>query len=76
MAIEDDTMDIESEEGTLVRFSHPENGYTHHQEQAKKFLEVGEVYTVEHVDIHSWHSDVYLKEFPGEKFNTVLFSQV
>lgn len=74
--IDDSTMNNEAESGTLVRFSHPANGYTHQQEKAAKFLVVGEVYTVEKTEIHSWHTYVYLKEFPGEFFNSVLFSDV
>ena len=39
-------------------------------------LEVGKTYTVEDVEIHSWHTIVYLKEFPGKTFNSVLFNEI
>lgn len=74
--INDSTMNIEAESGSLVRFSYPHNAYTHQQEKAANFLTIDEVYTVEKTIIHSWSSDVFLKEFPGEPFNTVLFSDV
>jgi hypothetical protein len=34
----------------------------------------GGIYTVDHTEIHSQHTKVYLKEFPGKKFNSVSFS--
>lgn len=39
-------------------------------------LEVGETYTVENVEVHSWHTLVYLKEFPGKEFNSVVFEEI
>lgn len=36
-------------------------------------LEVGKTYSLEDVDVHGWHTEVYLKEFPGKSFNSVLF---
>ena len=39
-------------------------------------LEVGKEYTVVDVDIHSWHTEVELEEFPNVKFNSVCFKEV
>lgn len=39
-------------------------------------LTVGEIYTLACIDVHSWHSEVYLKEIPGKTFNSVLFEEV
>lgn len=36
-------------------------------------LIVGKSYTVAEVEEHSWHTKIYLKEFPGKKFNSVCF---
>ncbi len=69
-------MDIYAKSGTLVKFTHPTAGYSHHQKLASEFLTVNEVYTVEATDVDSYHTDVYLKEFPGKAFNSVLFSDV
>ena len=38
-------------------------------------LKIGKVYNVEDIDIHSWHTDVYLVEFPGVPFSSVLFEE-
>ena len=39
-------------------------------------LEVGKTYTVEEVDVHGWHTEVYLKEIPDVPFNSVLFEEM
>lgn len=33
----------------------------------------GECYTVERVEAHSWHTKIFLQEFPGIEFNSVWF---
>jgi len=37
-------------------------------------LKVGETYTVQSTEVHSQHTKVYLREFPGKRFNSVSFS--
>lgn len=44
--------------------------------EAAPLLTVGEKYTVINVDVHSYHTLVVLKEFPGEEFNSVLFEEI
>jgi hypothetical protein len=44
--------------------------------EAAPLLTVGKKYTVIDVDVHSWHTLVVLKEFPGEEFNSVLFEEI
>lgn len=44
--------------------------YNHH------LLEVGKEYTVENVEVHSWHTLVYLKEFTQKPFNSVVFEEI
>ena len=39
-------------------------------------LTVGEKYTVTDVEVHSLHTLVTLKEFPGMEFNSVLFEEI
>jgi len=65
-------MDIYSKHGTKVIFDSPTNGYPHQQENAKKHLIVGKVYTVDFTEVHSSSTDVYLVGVPGS-FNSVLF---
>lgn len=59
-----------------VAFTHPQNGYEHHQLTAMKHLEVGGQYTLELADQEDWHTDYYLAEFPGVAFNSVMFDDV
>jgi len=47
-----------------------------HDDAEKCGLEVGFVYTVSEVETHTWHTKIYLKEFPGKKFNSVCFTVV
>ena len=42
----------------------------------REILEINKTYTVDKVEVHSWHTKVYLKEFPGLKFNDVSFEKV
>ena len=68
-------MNIYAEEGAKVKYT-GENGYEHHKEHANKYLKVGETYTVENTYVSGWHTDVWLKEVPNEKFNSVHFEDV
>jgi hypothetical protein len=42
----------------------------------RQLLTEGETYTVDEVEVHSWHTKIYLKEFPDKKFNSVSFIPV
>ena len=66
-------MDIYSKLGTKVRFENPDAGYEPDRDLAKKHLSFGGTYTVKHIDIKGFSSRVTLDEFPGIRFNTVLF---
>lgn len=70
-----DPIDIDAPNGERVRFT-GHGGYTHDQEHAAKHLTVDAVYTVEKTDISEWHTDVHLREVPGQKFNSVMFAAV
>ena len=39
-------------------------------------LKVGCIYNLDDVEVHSWHTYVYLKEFPNVHFNSVLFEEI
>ncbi len=41
-----------------------------------KLLKVGMQYHMTHCQVHDWYTDVYLKEFPGKAFNSVLFEEM
>ena len=39
-------------------------------------LTIGELYTVDWLDVGNWSTNVVLKEFPGKFFNSVLFEEL
>ena len=45
-------------------------GENHH------LLEVGKEYYMERLEVHSWHTIVYIAEFPDIEFNSVVFEEV
>ena len=49
------------------------NGYPFDEEKARQLLKVGQVYTVELMDVQNWSSTVLLREIPGVEFNSVHF---
>ncbi len=38
-------------------------------------LEVGDVYKVDAVEEHNWHTKIYLADFPNLAFNSVCFEE-
>jgi hypothetical protein len=68
-------MDIYSKPGTKIVFIN-KNGYDHERESANKILKVGQIYTVESIDVRSFVSYVKLEEVPGKGFNTVMFERI
>ncbi len=38
-------------------------------------LESGETYTIMLEEAHTWHTHVYLQEFPGKAFNSIWFKE-
>lgn len=47
-----------------------DGGENHH------LLEIGKEYTLEDIIVHSWHTIVYIEEFPDMKFNSVAFEEI
>jgi len=70
-------MDINAEKGAKVKFI--EGGITKEQiswgshDDPTNILEAGKEYTIDHTEIRSWHTKVFLDEFPGRQFNSVWF---
>ena len=71
-------MDIYAKEGTKVIVTEDsiKNGYNNVEEHARKFLKVGETYTIDCTMVDGWSTAVYIKEFPDEVFNSVSFEDV
>jgi hypothetical protein len=59
-----------------VVYAYPNAGYSSDQEKAREHLTLGDVYDVERVDVRDWSTSIYLKDFPGIAFNSVLFSSL
>ena len=74
------TMDIYSKRGTAVRLQMKDGeifgGYDSDKEHAHKFLKFGAVYHIKRTEVGDWHTDVYLKEVPDQRFNSVMFEHV
>lgn len=52
------------------------NGRGYDKEHVKKFLKIGELYTVQRVEVGQSSSQVWLEEVKGTSFNTVMFLNV
>jgi hypothetical protein len=68
------SMDIYSKPGTKVEFL-DRNGHEWERKEAEKILEVGQIYTVESIDVGDWCSYVTFEEVSGE-FNSVMFDNM
>lgn len=70
-------MDIfNNDERKVVCVQNVYSGFDANVRKNAALLTVGELYTVDCVEVHSWHTKVYLKEFPGVEFNSVLFEEI
>jgi len=70
------SMNVFAEEGDKVICICVDKGFEEDQEIAKKYLRVGEVYTVKCTLPLDWATAVELVEFPGIIFNSVLFKDL
>lgn len=66
---------LHCERGTKVKAVNLDAGWACDQERAHKFLTEGEVYEVECLEVGDWQSTIHLRDFPGERFNTVHFKR-
>lgn len=68
-------MDIRTEPGNTVEYAFPANGYPFDQQRLKELgLKVGDLKTVDLIDVQESSSTLYLVEHPGVAFNTVNFA--
>lgn len=66
-------MNIYALNGHKVKCKTFNAGYDHDKETAKKYLKLWSDYEVERTEVGNWYTDVYLKQFPGVRFNSVFF---
>src|ERR1043165_1067316 len=71
-------MPLDAEEGYKVTVTERSinSGYSHDKENANKHLKVGCIYTIERTDVQDWSTDVWIKEVPGVRFNSVHFKPI
>jgi hypothetical protein len=68
-------MPIDTPEGTKVTFAFPNYGISGDKDKLGKLdLKVGDEFTVQETVIGGFSTTLYLREFPGERFNTVNFA--
>ena len=69
-------MDINAKPGTKVKFvEKPTTAYGVNLADVN-LLVPGNIYTIDHTEIHSFHTKVYLIEIPKVPFNSVWFDGV
>ena len=61
--------------GQQVRYTDQE-GFESDRIHARKYLNAEEIYTIDYIKVGSWNSTIYLKEWPGKGFNSVMFEEV
>jgi hypothetical protein len=68
-------MPIDSEPGTKVTYAYPNNGTCGDKDKLGRLgFKEGDEFTVEETVIDGFSTTLYLREFPGERFNTVNFA--
>jgi hypothetical protein len=71
-------MDIFVESGDKVKVTErsKNNGWDKDKDLVKKYLKIDEPYTVDYVNVHPYHTHVFLKEIPNIAFNSENFEDV
>lgn len=70
------SMNINAQEGQKIKYSNPYNGVPQDQAKARKYLKLNEVYTIAHMSLDDYCSEVCVEEVAGVWFNTVMFEDV
>ena len=63
--------------GSKVKFigSSDEQVKWGNNDDPKKILNKKEIYTIENIEVHSWHTKIYLEDIKG-KFNSISFEEI
>ena len=69
-------MNIYAIQGHKVKCKTLSAGDEYDKEKAKKYLELEKEYTIDYTIVDNWSTDVYLKEIPNVRFNSVFFKDV
>jgi hypothetical protein len=68
-------MNIAAQKGTKVVYL-DKGGYSSDKKHARKYLKKNKIYTVDHTEVDDFYTEVYLQEFPGVSFNSVMFQDI
>lgn len=60
----------------LVTEKSANNGYDYHKQKVKELLIIGKVYTVDKTIVYQSSTEVFLKEYPEQVFNSANFEDV
>jgi len=66
-------MDIRAERNTKVKFVNDQRHGFGVAGNDNHLLTLGSTYTVDRTEVHTWHTKVFLTEFPDAVFNSVCF---
>ena len=70
-------MDIYSKKGTkVICVNKSMDAAKWGANDSPECLLIGGVYSVDHTEVHSYHTKVYLKEFSGKKFSSIHFENI
>lgn len=72
------SMSIDKKKGdkVIVTTQSIQNGTMFDQLEADAYLKIGKKYTIEKIEPHDFHTNVWVKEVPGIRFNSVLFDDL
>lgn len=56
-----------------AKYNKPDSGWDYDKEMCRRYLTLNEIYSVYKIEVHSWHTDVYLSGFE-RPFNSVNFT--
>jgi hypothetical protein len=66
-------MNLDTKPGQKVVFNHPNDGMAYDIDLAKKHLVLGKVYTIEHILVYPFYTEIFLEGLPCLPFNSVQF---
>lgn len=52
-----------------------EHGYDSQRENARKFMDKGDILTIKECFVYDWYTNIEFEEIPDEQFNSVMFKK-
>lgn len=72
------SMDLKTKPGAkiVVTSESIRNGTEEDKANASLYLKPKKRFTLRKIQVHDWHTDVWVEEIPGVKFNSVQFENI